>query len=121
MLYLYHKKAHISCIVVFISLTILNAAILFSTAAEISPSDDIDLVLLVAVPLAFYLISMTLPELSYRIMCPLLSLLAKRPAAELREDSEIKKTFLRGRFFPLLIEDFVLLLIFFNLIPHLFK
>ena len=121
MLYLYYKRAHTGCLIAFLLLTVANAVVLLSTGAEISVSEDIDLILLGTIPLLFYLISILLPEVSYRITCPFLSLFAKRPASEIREDSEIKRCFLRGRFFPLLIEDFVLLLIFLNLIPYLFK
>lgn len=121
MLYLYYKRAHVGCLVTFILLALANAATLILTEAKITLSDNIDLVLLGTVPLVFYLIQMLIPEISYRITCKLISLFTKCSTAELREDTEIKKTFLRARFSPLLIEDLILLLIFFSLIPYLFK
>jgi hypothetical protein len=121
MLYLYHKRVHIGCFVAFLMLTVINTVILLSTGANISPSDDIGIILLVVFLPILYLIPIFFPKISYHIACYLFSPIAKRPATELRADTEIKKIFLRARFFPLLIEDFILLLIFLNLIPYLFK
>ena len=121
MLYLYYKRAHVGCLVAFILLVLANAVMLILTEGKISPSDNIDLILGVKVPLVFYIIQMLFPEISYRITCRVISLFTKLSASKLREDTEIKKSFLRARFLPLVIEDFILLLIFFSLIPYLFK
>ncbi len=119
MLYLYHKKIHIGCIIAFVLLSAMNAAVLISQNVTISLSRNAELILSVSIPLVLYLISMLIPTCVWHILCKISPIFAKKSGADIESDGEIKKAFMRSRFIPLILTDYLLLIIFFELLSQI--
>ena len=65
MLYLYHKRAHILSICAFVLLAAGNAALIITHGGEVSLTDDLGIILLTLIPLAFYLLTIVFPGATY--------------------------------------------------------
>ena len=120
MLYLYHKRAHILSICAFVLLAAGNAALIITHGGEVSLTDDLGIILLTLIPLAFYLLTIVFPGATYALFCRIAQLFKRYRNSDLINDEEIKKTFLRSRFIYLGLTDFILFLTLTELISLLF-
>lgn len=120
MLYLYHKKLHIGCVISFVALVVIYLVLLITNGANLSYSVESGFFVLLTCFLVIYLFTMLLPDVAYFIFIKLISLFTKRSSQQLLSDEVIKKNFLRSRFIYLGLCDFILLLFLFELLTHLF-